>query len=84
MKRGASFLSMVLCLGMAWPAIAADRPLIVELWPGKPPEEAAELHVYATAAHDFAVRSSKHPCSTWTQSCAHWLRHQGFLKRTNP
>jgi acetyl esterase/lipase len=40
----------------------------------------AELHIYATAAHDFGVRSSDHPCSTWTQSCAAWLRHQGFLK----
>ncbi|MCR4413280.1 MAG: DUF4038 domain-containing protein, partial [Thermoguttaceae bacterium] len=40
----------------------------------------AELHVYATAAHDFGVRPSDHPCSTWTQSCAAWLRHQGFLK----
>lgn len=41
----------------------------------------AELHIYATAAHDFAVRPSDHPCSTWTQSCADWMRHQGFLKR---
>ena len=40
----------------------------------------AELHVYATAAHDFGVRASDHPCSTWTQACATWLRHQGFLK----
>jgi acetyl esterase/lipase len=40
----------------------------------------AELHIYATAAHDFGVRSSDHPCSTWTESCAHWLRYQGFLK----
>ena len=40
----------------------------------------AELHVYATAAHDFGVRRSDHPCSTWTQSCAHWLRHQGLLE----
>jgi acetyl esterase/lipase len=40
----------------------------------------AELHIYATAAHDFGVRASDQPCSTWTQSCAHWLRHQGFLK----
>lgn len=39
----------------------------------------AELHVYATAAHDFAVRPSDHPCSTWTRSCADWLRHQGYL-----
>jgi acetyl esterase/lipase len=40
----------------------------------------AELHIYATAAHDFGVRKSDHPYSTWTQSCAAWLRHQGFLK----
>jgi acetyl esterase/lipase len=40
----------------------------------------AELHVYASAAHDFGVRASGRPCSTWTQSCADWLRHQGFLK----
>jgi len=39
----------------------------------------AELHVYATAAHDFGVRPSEHPCSTWTKACAAWLAHQGFL-----
>jgi acetyl esterase/lipase len=42
----------------------------------------AELHIYATAAHDFGVRKSDHPCSTWTEACATWLRHQGFLKRS--
>jgi acetyl esterase/lipase len=42
----------------------------------------AELHVYATAAHDFGVRPVDHPCSTWTRSCAHWLRHQGLLQRS--
>jgi acetyl esterase/lipase len=40
----------------------------------------AELHIYATATHDFGFRASDHPCSTWTGSCANWLRHQGFLK----
>lgn len=39
----------------------------------------AELHVYATAAHDFGVRPSDQPCSTWTQSCATWMRHLGLL-----
>ncbi len=39
----------------------------------------AEVHVYARAAHDFGVRASDQPCSTWTEACAHWLRHQGFL-----
>src|SRR5262245_15232852 len=40
----------------------------------------AELHVYAATAHDFGVRPGDRPYSTWTQSCADWLRHQGFLK----
>ena len=41
----------------------------------------AELHIYAGAAHDFGVRKSDRPCSTWTESCADWLRHLGFLTR---
>jgi len=41
-----------------------------------------ELHIYAGAAHDFGVRKSDQPCTTWTRSCADWLRHQGFLKPT--
>jgi acetyl esterase/lipase len=40
----------------------------------------AELHIYATVTHDFGVRPNDRPCSTWTQSCADWLRDQGFLK----
>jgi acetyl esterase/lipase len=39
----------------------------------------AELHIYATVTHDFGVRQSDRPCSTWTRSCADWLRDQGFL-----
>jgi dipeptidyl aminopeptidase/acylaminoacyl peptidase len=40
----------------------------------------AELHIYAGAAHDFAVRPSDRPCATWTRACADWLRLQGVLK----
>jgi acetyl esterase/lipase len=40
----------------------------------------AELHVYATGGHGFGVRKSDQPCSTWTRSCADWLRNQGLLK----
>ena len=39
-----------------------------------------ELHIYATATHDFGVRKSDQPYSTWMESCADWLRHQGLLK----
>ena len=41
---------------------------------------AAELHVYANTTHDFGVRTNAHPYSTWTQTCANWLRHQGLIK----
>jgi acetyl esterase/lipase len=40
----------------------------------------AELHVYANTAHDFGVRPSERPYSTWTKTCAAWLREGGFLK----
>lgn len=39
----------------------------------------AELHVYANAAHDFGVRASAQPCSTWTRSCLRWLRKMQLL-----
>lgn len=42
----------------------------------------AELHIYSRAAHDFGVRTSDQPCSGWTESCAKWLRHEGFLEAT--
>jgi acetyl esterase/lipase len=40
---------------------------------------AADLHIYARTAHDFGVRGSDRPYSTWTTACARWLRDQGFL-----
>lgn len=40
----------------------------------------AELHIYASTAHDFGVRKTSHPYSTWTDSCVKWLRHQGLLE----
>jgi acetyl esterase/lipase len=39
-----------------------------------------ELHIYATATHDFAVRKSDQPCSKWTEACLDWLRAEGFVK----
>ena len=40
----------------------------------------AELHIYASTAHDFGVRQSDRPYAAWMQACAHWMRDQGFLK----
>jgi acetyl esterase/lipase len=40
----------------------------------------AELHVYATGGHGFAVREVGAPCSTWTRRCVDWLESLGILK----
>jgi acetyl esterase/lipase len=40
----------------------------------------AELHVYASGGHGFGLRQSPHPCATWPDRCAEWLRGQGLLK----
>ncbi|MFO0968883.1 MAG: alpha/beta hydrolase [Gemmataceae bacterium] len=40
----------------------------------------AALHVYGDTVHDFAVRKSDRPCSTWTRLCADWLGQRGLLK----
>jgi acetyl esterase/lipase len=40
----------------------------------------AELHIYAGTTHDFGVRAGDRPYSTWTESCAKWLRDRGLLR----
>jgi acetyl esterase/lipase len=40
----------------------------------------AELHIYAGAAHDFGVRKSDQPCSTWTEAAEKWMKQMGVLK----
>lgn len=42
----------------------------------------AELHVYASGGHGYGLRPSEHPCSTWPQRCAEWMRKQGYLERS--
>lgn len=41
----------------------------------------AEMHLYATGGHGFAVRKVDHPCAAWTESCIAWLKSQGVLKK---
>lgn len=48
-------------------AIAAATSFVLMYLALKQAGVPAELHVYATAAHDFGVRTSDHPCSTWTE-----------------
>jgi acetyl esterase/lipase len=40
----------------------------------------AELHVYASGGHGFAVRQLGGPSDSWTRTCTDWLRNRGILK----
>ena len=39
----------------------------------------AELHIYSSGGHGFGLRPSAHPCYTWTDRCAEWLRDRQIL-----
>ena len=39
-----------------------------------------ELHIYAAGGHDFALRPTDQPCTTWPKRCEEWLRTRGILK----
>src|SRR5262249_62071839 len=43
MLRFAWTVSLVGCLALAGSAAGADNPLVVELWPGKVPDEAGDI-----------------------------------------
>jgi parallel beta-helix repeat protein len=55
MTRFAPRLSLVACFCLAWPVIAADKPLVVELWPGKVPDEAARNFKYEIFRPDTRI-----------------------------
>ena len=41
--RFALMVSLVLSMCAAWPAFGADKPLVVEVWPGTAPEESGNI-----------------------------------------
>ncbi|HEV3255851.1 MAG TPA: alpha/beta hydrolase, partial [Gemmataceae bacterium] len=43
MKRIVAAASLMAWLCLAWPAVGADKPLVVELWPGKAPDETGNI-----------------------------------------
>lgn len=43
----------------------------------------AELHLYASGGHGYGMRKSAHPCSTWPDRAADWLRSRGVLDRAD-
>ena len=44
----------------------------------------AELHVYSRGGHDFGLRPSANPCSTWPLRCLDWLSANGWLMPAKP
>lgn len=40
-----------------------------------------ELHVYSSGGHGFGLRPTEHPCCTWPDRCAAWMKKQGLLKK---
>src|SRR5439155_10527602 len=43
MKRIGVAVSLITWLCAAWPAVGAEKPMIVELWPGKVPDETGNI-----------------------------------------
>lgn len=39
----------------------------------------ASLHVYSKGGHGFGLRKTEDPCCTWPDSCAAWLKREGWL-----
>jgi predicted amidohydrolase/acetyl esterase/lipase len=39
----------------------------------------AELHIYDEGGHGFGVRKTGRPVANWSERCALWLKHRGFL-----
>jgi acetyl esterase/lipase len=41
----------------------------------------AELHLYATGGHGYGMRKVPHPCATWPDRAADWLKARGLLEK---
>jgi acetyl esterase/lipase len=44
----------------------------------------AELHLYSSGGHGYGMLKSAHPCSTWPDRAADWLKARGLLERGAP
>ena len=54
MRRIVAVVSLISWLCAAWPAAAADVPTVVELWPGKVPDETGTIGP-ETAVNTFTL-----------------------------
>lgn len=44
----------------------------------------AELHLYASGGHGYGMRKTPHPCATWPDRAADWLKSRGLLEKAKP
>jgi acetyl esterase/lipase len=44
----------------------------------------AELHLYATGGHGFGMKKVSHPCATWPDRLADWMKARGLLEKAKP
>jgi len=44
----------------------------------------AELHLYASGGHGYGMKKSAHPCSSWPDRAADWLKNRGLLEKAKP
>jgi acetyl esterase/lipase len=44
----------------------------------------AELHLYATGGHGYGMRKVPHPCATWPDRAADWMKARGLLEKKTP
>src|SRR2546423_409594 len=92
MKLTTLCLSLTLLGSLAAAGRAAEKPLVLDLWPGKSPENSVQmylaprgpappagLHVPAAGGHGFGMRRGKLPTAEWPKRCEEWMRSRGLL-----
>lgn len=41
----------------------------------------SELHLYAAGGHGYGMRRTEHPCATWPDRAAEWMKSRGLFER---
>jgi acetyl esterase/lipase len=41
----------------------------------------AELHLYSSGGHGYGMRKTPHPCATWPDRAADWMKARGMLEQ---
>lgn len=41
----------------------------------------AELHLYASGGHGYGMRKTPHPCASWPDRAADWMKSRGLLDK---